>query len=182
MMKAAEFTTRLANFTEESLLWCVTESETATARISQAVDMILKDAARVSRLSSAGEAAVRALQTEMSTQKKMSIATSPALKRLKKLVAENAEMRQTIDPLIQTLQFQDAFRQQLENVVKVMRLWLAERAKVEKTHKFGEKERAAFGEGLAKLMTMASERDVLRQVFPEAKIPEEQAASNLEFF
>lgn len=181
-MNTAEFTMRLATFTEESLAWCLAESETATMRISRALDLLLKDTERVSRLSRAGEEAVRALQVEMGAQKRLNALGSPALARLKKLVADNAEMRQTIDPLIQTLQFQDAFRQQLENVGKVVRAWLARRAALEATPHFGAKERTAFGEALAQLMTMGSERAVLRRVFPEAKIPEEKAASSLELF
>ncbi len=168
-MKATEkkFLQDLARFSRESVRWCCQESENATAAMGQAMDLILRDTARVSKLSDESLRAIKDLKHQFS------LAASADYKslvgRLQKTCADNHEMKALIEPLMQTLQFQDFFRQQLENLQNMLDIWVDERERVSGGAKFDAAAQKALAEKFLKHTTMATERDILRQHFSSLK-------------
>lgn len=164
-MKATEkkFLQDLSRFSRESIQWCVQESETATGSMGQAMDVILRDTARVSKLSEESLQAIKDLKQHFSQT------SAPDYKslvgRLQKTCAGNHEMKQLVEPLMQTLQFQDFFRQQLENLQKMLELWVEERERVANGALFDAAAQKALGERFLQHTTMATERDILRRHF-----------------
>lgn len=67
-MKATEkkFLQDLTRFSRESVRWCCQESENATAAMGQAMDVILRDTARVSKLSDESLRAIKDLKQQFS--------------------------------------------------------------------------------------------------------------------
>src|SRR5689334_9847438 len=117
MMRAVEkqFLQKLVRFSEASIRWCCDESEAATNKISNTVDMILKDSKRVSKISEESQKAVRSLKThiDQSVGQQKTGQMRDFLGDLRKVCDDNQELKTLIYPLVQTLQFQDSFRQQL---------------------------------------------------------------------
>lgn len=169
MMKATEkkFLQDLARFSRESIRWCVQESEAATGSMGQAMDAILRDTARVSKLSEESLQAIKDLQQHF-----IRTATPDyrnLVGRLQRICTGNHEMKKLVEPLMQTLQFQDFFRQQLENLQRMLELWLEERERIAAGGRFDADAQKALGERFLKHTTMVTERDTLRRHFAELK-------------
>jgi hypothetical protein len=64
-------------------------------------------------------------------------------------------------PIVEALQFQDAIRQQMENLGKVLEAWYS--ARVEVGPNPTNAQLTALGEKMLKLTTMQSERDIIRR-------------------
>lgn len=181
MMKATEkkFLQDLARFSRESIRWCCQESENATATMGQAMDVILRDTARVSKLSTESLQAIKDLQQQFSQPATTDYKN--LVGRLQKTCTDNHEMKALIEPLMHTLQFQDFFRQQLENLQSMLEIWVDERERVAAGAAFDEAAQKALGEKFLKHTTMATERDILRQHFTALKNTDGGAAP-VQFF
>jgi hypothetical protein len=153
---------RLLVFSQKTLAWCAEESEVATARVTVAIDLLLQNATRVSEISAESVAAIQGLQKAISgslVDKKPENFTK-LIQNLGLLAGENTEVHKLIQPIIQALQFQDKLRQNLENAVHMLPVWIEFRRDLPmniSTEKLQE-----FGKALMAKTTMISERDVVR--------------------
>lgn len=182
-MEARDFEQRLLEFNRASLSWCVQESEKSTEQISLAIDLLLKDAARVSELSEDSLHAIQGLQKELKLRSGSSLAGTnmvSLIKTLTQLAHEHEEIQGVVKPIIQSLQFQDRLRQNLENFQKMIPIWLQYRKRIAGQGQFSESDLSQMAEELRQKTTMKSERDVLRKHFPD--VPEEEEAPAVSFF
>ncbi len=162
-LSAVELIERYQSFTKKSLLWCTKESEDSTSRVSDAVELLLQNTSRVSELSEESIVAIEGLHRKIKVHLKNK--TDSSLKdlivTLKNLASENNEIKNVIHPIIESLQFQDRLRQNLENIAAMIPAWLKKRESY-KTKGIGEQDLLEMGTELMKLTTMASERDIIR--------------------
>ena len=183
----------LLSFTEKSLRWCAEESEKSASGIAEAVQIILNDTERVSHLSEESLAAVKAMKhqlveglvkksPEASAAPTNGSAMNTLIVTLKSLLDENEDMRNIIDPIIHSLQFQDRLRQNLENLVKHIEPWLEVREKIALAGTLNQVDQDAFVKKLYDNTTMSEERDLIEKFFPETERPKETAGSDLTFF
>jgi len=162
-MKQAELFQNYRDFTADSLGWCIKEAEQGTLRVTGAIDSLLKDLSRVSLMSADSLKALQSLQGMLQGFDQTNY--DQLQKSLATLSKENAEMDAYIQPIRESLQFQDRFRQNLENVVKMIDVWQAERAAVLAGGggALPAEQMLAFGQALAKVTTMKRERDIIRK-------------------
>ena len=159
-MAAQTLVDNFQKFTKESLEWCANESEESTAKVSQAIDTLLNDAARVSELSSDSIQAISGLQSKLKVHFDSGSSIDDLVETLSKLANEHDEVKNVIHPIIESLQFQDRLRQNLENIAKMIPAWLEAR------QTFGvaasQQDLRDVGEKLLKLTTMKEEREQIR--------------------
>ena len=153
---------RLMVFSQKTLEWCAQESEQSTSRVMLAIDVLLKNTQRVSQISKESLEALQGLQKaitiQMNDRNRESLTS--LIKNLEELAKQHGEVQEVIHPIIQALQFQDKLRQNLENILKMLPVWIAYRQGLP-SHMNYEK-LIDFGRLIAKQTTMISERDVIR--------------------
>ncbi|RYZ54247.1 MAG: hypothetical protein EOP07_16330, partial [Proteobacteria bacterium] len=171
-MQEAELFKSFRDFTESSLNWCVKEAEEGTTRVTNAIDILLKDISRVSAMSSESLKALESLQTMLSKFDKKNY--QQLQKSLASLSRENSEIDSYIQPIMEALQFQDRFRQNLENVVKMIDVWQKARSAMDEG-KSSSDTLLDFGKALMAKTTMKRERDIIRAEI-EGLEPEAEAA------
>jgi len=147
----------LLSFCDESMKWCAKESESATTRIGDIFHELMNEAKRVYKMS---EHTLETLQHYKEQLAQMgddgAVKSSDLIKGLKALAKKNSEIDSIASPIIESLQFQDRIRQNMENVVKIVKHW------TECRHN-GSVDMVAFGNELLKKTTMAEERDIIRR-------------------
>jgi hypothetical protein len=153
---------RLHVFSQKTLEWCAQESETSTARVTEAIDLLLQNTARVSQISAESLEAIKGLQKAISLRfgdrsRENFVAL---IKNLEELCGEHEEVQSVIQPIIQALQFQDKLRQNLENVVRMLPAWIEFRKSL--PMQIAPEKLQEFGKLLMTKTTMISERDVIR--------------------
>jgi hypothetical protein len=162
-MNRAQLIERMRIFSEKTLEWCANESEQSTARVTNAIALLLQNTERVSRISAASLAAIdgvqRAINLRLGEQNRESI--GKLIKSLQQLVKQHREIEGVIQPIIHALQFQDRLRQNLENMMRMLPLWLAFREGL--PDQITEQRFAEFGKQLTEVTTMKAERDIIRQ-------------------
>lgn len=159
-MNHAELLTSFRDFTAASLQWCVAEAEEGTTRVTAAIDILLKNLARVSQMSSDSLKALESLQGMLQTFDKSNY--QQLQKSLANLSREHGEIDSYIQPIMEALQYQDRFRQNLENVVRMIDVWQEQRQGLDKGTAAPEP-LLDFGEALIATTTMKRERDVIRK-------------------
>ncbi len=165
---------RLRIFSQKTLEWCAGESEQSTARVMEAIDQLLRNTARVSQLSAESLVAIQGLQAAISIRmgEKSREGLAQLIKNLEVLAAEHDEVQNVIHPIIQALQFQDKLRQNLENVLRMLPVWLEFRKGL--PYQISQDKLIEFGNLLTKKTTTIAERDVIRAhidgMIPEADI------------
>lgn len=159
----SELIERYQEFTKKSLLWCTKESEDSTAQVSKAVEILLQNTSRVSQLSEESIAAIEGLneKIKMHMQGPSNSSLEELITTLQNLAQENDEVKNVIHPIIESLQFQDRLRQNLENIAAMIPVWL-EKREVFKNQVIDEQTLIDLGTELMKSTSMASERDVIR--------------------
>lgn len=177
-----EFQRRLQSFCKESLEWCSKESEKSTTQVTHAIDMLLQNTARVSELSEKSLQAIQALQDtlKVSADQSAPLSLKKVISSLEQLSKEHMEIQEIIQPIIHSLQFQDRFRQNLENVEKMLPHWLALREQFQSKQSLSLEELQDFGRTLLAQTTMKSERDIIRKHIPG--LPEEAEVADVNFF
>ncbi|WP_141733615.1 hypothetical protein [Oligoflexus tunisiensis] len=153
---------RLHVFSQKTLEWCAKESETSTARVTEAIDLLLQNTARVSQISAESLAAIQGLQKAITVRlgdrsRENFVAL---IKNLEALAGEHEEVQNVIQPIIQALQFQDKLRQNLENAVRMLPAWIEFRKNL--PMQITPEKLQEFGKVLMSKTTMISERDVIR--------------------
>ncbi len=153
---------RMHIFSQKTLEWCAHESEISTARVTEAIDLLLKNTARVSQISAESLAAIEGLQKAISLRFGDNSRENfvKLIKNLEDLAGEHAEVQNVIQPIIQALQFQDKLRQNLENAVRMLPVWIEFRKDL--PMQITQEKLQDFGKALMTKTTMISERDVIR--------------------
>lgn len=172
----------LLAFTESSTKWCATESERASEQVTSILDLLLKDASRMSAMSATTLEAVEKLRDQIDQLSKNSPQVNrPALvQQLSRLCSESTEFETAVMPIIEALQFQDRIRQVMENLVKMTRVWQQERAQFLAKPSLSDEEWLAFGSKLSKCATMSEERAVVCTAIPQ--VPEEKKVDDMLLF
>ncbi len=164
----------MVRFSEGSMQWCGTESEKAVTSVIQIMDLLMKDARRISSMSEDTLGAVREFRkTILQLQNKIEdnqlgqelSATQILIQELSRLTHEHEEVNELVQPIIQVLQFQDRITQNMENMRRMLHVWQETRKSVEVSGQFDKEERDAFGQALYRCTTMEEERQPLRQRF-----------------
>jgi hypothetical protein len=163
-----EYYQSLLNFTESTLRATSRESENAVVIAGKLLDGISEDIARVSSMSKDTVDALTSVRTIIkshgsvrSTLEENKIST--LVTALKKINQEHEDISDVIMPLVTSLQFQDRVRQQMENTVKMLRVWLDYR---EENEPISKEDLGGFGQLLAAEVTTGEELQVLAKVFP----------------
>lgn len=171
-MNQMEAAKKFRDFTKVSLEWCSKEAENGTERVTAAIDTLLKDIGRVSAMSADSLKALNALQSVLKKVDKENY--QQLQKSLTTLSQENHEIDSYIQPILEALQFQDRFRQNLENVVHMIDVWQDYRDKPELGSGASADMLKDFGKALMAKTTMKRERDVIRShiegLEPEAEV------------
>lgn len=171
---------RLIQFMQLSLGWCSAESQASAQTIMQAIEALLKKTERVASISSESLSVLATLQGTLSRH----FAEQEEIKPVKNLVdslgalsREHKEVGGMIEPIIEALQYQDRLRQNLENMTKLMRLWMDLRTKAPVEFCTN----VSVGEKMLACMTTVDERNIIRKYIPELP-PEESIEGQVAMF
>jgi len=180
MSSQTAFYESMIEYSEAIMLKCIQDSEEAVRSISKVIDFLLSDSGRISKMSSDTLNAVKNLESVISEvdQKTTAATLKKLIVALSGLVKEHRSVNDVIMPIVEALQFQDSIRQQMENLGKVMKIWIATR--IELGSNLTADQEVAFGEKLLKVTTMYSEREIIRRYIPG--LPEEQKAAEVTLF
>ncbi|MES2743922.1 MAG: hypothetical protein V4655_00785 [Bdellovibrionota bacterium] len=159
-MNQSEGAQKLRDFTSASLSWCSKEAENGTERVMSAIDVLLKDIKRVSAMSGDSLKALNSLQGILKNVDHDNYAH--LRKSLETLSKENHEIDSYIQPIMEALQFQDRFRQNVENIVHMIDIWHKFRARPDLSTSDSKAMMTEFGQALVLKTTMSRERDIIR--------------------
>lgn len=170
----------MIEYSNTIMLNCINDSDEAVRSISKVIDFLLKDSSRISKMSSDTLNAVKNLESVMSEveQKTTAATLRKLISALSVLVIEHRSVNDVVMPIVEALQFQDSIRQQMENLGKVMKIWMATR--IELGVSLTQDQTRDFGEKLLNVTTMFGEREIIRRYIPG--LPEEQEAAEVTFF
>jgi hypothetical protein len=154
----------LTDFCQKSMAVCVDEAEIATEHVGRILQELSKDAERVAWVSNEAQGMLDKLRdaydenTEVDelTKNRRQLAES-----LTQIAKQNKGIGDIMFPMIEVLQFQDRIRQQCENMVKMIALWLNYRIEFENNERF-DVGYVEFGNVLLKNTTMIDERELIR--------------------
>ncbi len=154
--------------------WCKTESEKAIDAITIIISNVFTNARQASAMS---DEVLEALH-KIKGKKKAGKAEENQDHRLKQLRealidlhGKHAELGDTINPIIESLQFQDRIAQKLDNVKKMMAVW--------EEHRNSATSFEEFGKLLHARATMADERQILCKFFKNLPASKEVKGSLL---
>jgi hypothetical protein len=159
---------KLIEYTEKCLAATCKESEASVEIVGKLLDTLTQDIARISAMSSDTVQAlsdVRGMIKESNAGRKVigAVSVRSLVLALKQINKEHKDIQDVIGPLIMTLQFQDRVRQQMENMSKMLRIWLAYR---QENNPQTEEDLSVFGTLLGAPTTTEEERDILKKIFP----------------
>lgn len=176
-----EYLESMVAFSKEIFGKCISDSDEAVRAISSVVELLLKDSNRISKMSEDTASAIKNLENVISeiNQKTSATALKKLIGALSGLMMEHKSVPQIIMPIIEALQFQDALRQQMENLGRAMQLWMDVRRK-NGANKISEEELVALGTQMLKVTTMQSERDLIRKFI--SGLGEEKKADSVMMF
>lgn len=160
---------------------CVEDSDDAVKAISSVVELLLDDSNRIAEMSADTENEINAIRGIISeiNQETTAETLHKLIKTLSDLMNDHKSVPQIITPIIEALQFQDAMRQQLENLGRALDLWLT-RLKNGDSQELTIDELTAFGKELIAITTMQSERNIIRQHI--SGLGEEEKAKDVMMF
>jgi hypothetical protein len=153
----------MVTFSKSIMNKCIEDSDEAVRTISSIIEILLNDSSRISKMSTDTQEALKKVDGVLSDagQKKSSQNLGKLIQALSGLIKEHRSVSDVLMPIIGALQFQDAIRQQMENIGKIMAAWLV--AKVELGANPTAEQLMRVGEGMLKLTTMRSEREIIRK-------------------
>jgi uncharacterized protein YdiU (UPF0061 family) len=190
-----EFATRFISFTEESLKACSVQAEKSVNMVAKILDEIVADSARVSKLSEDTINALKAVKKFLEVQAVENVEAKLGQKKnskevlqqimdaLKVLGEHNSDVSQFVTPMIESLQFQDRIRQQMDNLPKMIRVWMKARVQVEnecKSEQEFDEMKSQFGKDLLAVSISEQERNVIRKHIPG--LPEAENMDKDDFF
>ena len=172
----------LHDFTQDSVSWCSQESERSTLAISSILDVIVSDAARVSQISNETIQAVEKFKTLVNTleskNRNVDLANQLVL-ALKDMAAGDLEVGGLIQPILESLQFQDRITQNMNNMKRMIEYWMEARTKVENGEMISMD---TFGKALLKMTAMDSERKIICNFIEGLELAEGASESEVLFF
>lgn len=174
-----DFIDDMMAFTSASIQWCSEESEKAAKSVGDTIHFLMNDAKRISSMSEEALSVLKDFRAKV-TAPKTSMKATDLIAALNQLAAEESDVLNLANPVIEALQFQDRVTQQMENMVSMIAAWASQRSAVAQGPVLSEADRIAFGEVLLKCTTMQGERDIIRSVIPE--LPEEEKAEQVKLF
>ena len=160
-------------FSEESIDWCVKQSEQEVVRIYDVLKNLLEDSKRRIHLNHESEKRYSDL-VELLSNDASGQSLTKTVDLLKNL---NREDRELTDPIIEALQFQDRLKQKLENLVKMLDIWNKFRGDEKSEYLVDSESLISFGEELKKCCTTPEERDTLKKYIPGLTYDEEVKGS-----
>ena len=164
MMDGNKYFESLIDYSNAIMQKCISDSDDAVRSISDVMDILLKDSSRISKMSADTLGAMKNLEvviSEVGSQASSSSTIKKLITALSGLVQEHKSVNDVFMPIVEALQFQDAIRQQMENLGKVLEAWYS--ARVEVGPNPTNAQLTALGEKMLKLTTMQSERDIIRR-------------------
>lgn len=165
-------------FCKESMDWCSKEAESATDHISQILHSLVSDAKRISSMS---EDSLKVLNEIKKAIDDPDTKTSENLSvTLREIANQSNEVNEFVSPIIESLQFQDRIRQNMENQLAMLNLWNQMRKQQVGKNSWSEKDQVEFGKKLLEHTTMPEERDIIRQYIPG--LPQEEATESVLLF
>ena len=159
----------------------IEDSDQAVQAITKVIEHLVEDSNRISKMSEDTANAIKNLAIVISeiNQKTTASALKKLINALSGLITEHKTVHEIIMPIIEALQFQDALRQQMENLGKVADHWYALRANGGSPD-LSEEEMKKFGEQLLACTTMQAEREIIRRHI--SGLPEEEKADDINLF
>jgi hypothetical protein len=158
------FITDMQAFVADSFGWCKTESEHESTRILIALQNVMEDVKRRSKMSAAAEQSLIAAQDRLAiiVNDAENVSLDDLLGELRSLKSDNAEVSRLVNPVIEALQFQDRLVQNMANLQKIMAFWF----EFERNNDVDAPTDAMKNDllaGLLKRVTTLEERDLIRQ-------------------
>lgn len=180
---ADNFIFNFSMFCAESMTRCSTDAENEAGKIFETVNSLLKEVQYRSELSSQALDAIKEIHSYY--QKNYSTnATYTSLPDLivdlKIMATEDNSVSEFINPIISCLQFQDRLRQRLENMTKIIALWLEIRGSQLEIYYIDKNRLLEFGKNLLKNTTSVEEKDIIRKHILD--LPDEEKVSGAVFF
>ena len=178
-IQAAYFET-MVTFSKNIMNKCIEDSDEAVRTISSIIDILLKDSSRISKMSTDTQTALKKVDSALSElgPKGSGVTLNKLIAALSSLIKEHRSVNDVLMPIIGALQFQDAIRQQMENIGKVMGAWLV--AKIELGLNPTAEQLTKVGESMLKLTTMQSERAIIRKYI--GGLPDEAVVEDVMMF
>jgi hypothetical protein len=177
---------------------CVQEAEKSVVVAGKILEIVTLDVGRVSKMSDDTLKILEDIRTNIESAEAKSHSNTGAvfpsnssvrdlIVTLRSFSKDNSEIQNLIMPIVESLQFQDRVRQQMENVVKMFPIWLEARNQIENgIYPAGDWESATseFGLRLLKCTVTKEEREELRNIIPSLPPEEERssAADSDDFF
>ena len=162
------FISQFIEFSKKSMEWCSQESEQEVTLIHKVLTNIIYDAKRRSFLP---EETIKAVQSIEEKIEKGDATAEDARISIKQLLDQlQKEYKEFTDPIIMALQFQDRFRQNLENIGKMLEIWHRTRGQSFGAHYTTKEKLIIFGEQLAASATSPEEREVVGKHIEGVKI------------
>jgi Glu-tRNA(Gln) amidotransferase subunit E-like FAD-binding protein len=194
-LPSGELVERFISFTEESLKACSVQAENSVNVVAKILDDIVAESARVSKLSDDTIIALNNVKLLLEHDKFDDDSRKTAqnnahndvlqqiVEALKILGKHNSEVSQFVTPMIESLQFQDRIRQQMENIPKMIRVWLNARRQIDSefmSHEDYSALQLKFGTELLAVSISEQERVVIRNRI--AGLPETESVDGDNFF
>lgn len=156
-------------YLQDSMDWCQKESEQESARIIVALQNVMEDVKRRSKMSDAAEKSLVEAQGRLALiiEGMESIGIEDLLQELRSLKSDNAEVSRLINPVIEALQFQDRLVQNLKNLEKIINYWFDLELKEDVAH-LPDSATDDILKNLLKRVSTAEERDIVRKCFGHA--------------
>lgn len=178
-----KFLQDMLEYTKECIAMCTKSSENAVVVVDKTLQFLTEDLNRISSMGKQTIEILADLRRQMAQQgDDQKIGTKPlhnVVKVLKKVKSDHAEIDSFIMPIIQSLQFQDRVRQQMENSIKMITAWLETRKNLN-----GRPITVAECNELAKTFmsytTTEEERVAIRSGFPGVR--EDKQVANEDYF
>jgi len=170
----------LRDFTIDSMNWCSQEAESEAMKVNEIINTLVNEAGRRASMSQQALEATHSIQQRIESlrandgKEKITV----LVQILESINKEHNELGELTGPIIEALQFQDRLRQNLENMGKVLKTWLAARQSV--GHELDSAAQLAYGQKLLACMTSQDERTVVRRFI--AGLPVEETVADAMFF
>jgi hypothetical protein len=174
------------SYASQSMGQCVKEAENSVLVAGKILDIITTDVGRVSKMSDETIGILEGLKnsiessTGISSQKPDSPVTNKNKRGVRDLILamrgfskNNTEIHGLLAPIVESLQFQDRVRQQMENVSKMFPTWIQMRSEIEAgaySDQDSETTAAEFGARLLKSTVTPEERETIQAFIPNVKI------------
>jgi hypothetical protein len=184
------------SYASQSMGQCVKEAENSVMVAGKILDIITNDVGRVSKMSDETIGILEGLKNSIEADGESEVAQASSklgnksnvrnlISTMKGFAKNNSELHSLLAPIVESLQFQDRVRQQMENVAKMFPIWLQMREEVEAgvyASEHWESTAAEFGNRLMKVTVTPEERETVQAFIPNVKVEKIISADDDFFF